>query len=297
MTAMLAEGLQIRRTALLGAALTVFNTLLSVSADAIAKDLIGSYAAPQLMALSGALAVGLGLLLAGAGQAPRILATGAPRLLALRSALGALSTVCFFYALRYLAFSEVFLFIAIMPVFAAILSGLVLRERLGQAVWGALALGVLGMVAMLPEGPGALSAGHWIGLAASLSGSASIVLSRRICRSHTHAMAQVFYAQLACLILGLCLLPLVWQPMAPADLALLAVYTLFLVSTRWLMVVIVRLLPAYIVLQLANLQFIWMVVLGHAVFGESTGPHIWLGTALVVGSGLWLLHSQQRKPA
>lgn len=296
MTASVSQGLPIRRTVVLGTALTLANTLISVCADAIAKDLIGSYAAPQLMALSGALAVTLGLMLATAGQAPRILATGTPRLLALRSALGAISTVCFFYALRYLAFAEVFLFIAIMPVFAALLSGLVLRERPGQAVWGALGLGLLGMLAMLPAGLSGLSAGHWIGLGASLSGSASIVLSRRICRSHTHAMAQVFYAQLACLILGLTLLPLVWQPMAAGDVALLGVYTLFLIGTRWLMVVIVRLLPAYVVLQLANLQFIWMVVLGHSIFGETTGPQVWLGAALVVGSGLWLVQAQQRRP-
>lgn len=296
MTAALSAGVQIRRGALLGAALTVANTLLSVSADAIAKDLIASYAAPQLMALSGALVVGLGLILSGAGQGARILATGSPRLVALRSALGAVSTVCFFYALRFLAFAEVFLFVAIMPIFAAILSALLLRERPGQAVWLALGAGLLGMMAMLPSGPAALSAGYWIGLAASLSGSASIVLSRRICRSHTHAMAQVFYAQVACLILGAALLPLVWQPMTAGDLALLALYTLFLVSTRWLMVVIVRLLPAYVVLQLANLQFIWMVILGHTIFGETTGAHIWIGTALVIGSGLWLLHAQQRNP-
>lgn len=283
----------LQRAALLGAGLTLLNTLVSVSADAIAKDLIASYAAPQLMAVAGAIAVGLGLLAAAMGQKARVLQTGAPRLLALRSALGAVSTTCFFYALRYLPFAEVFVFIAIMPIFGALLSGLFLSERISRAIWLALAVGLLGMVYLLPGGLATIGLGHWIGLAASATGAGSIVLSRRICRSHTHSMAQVFYAQLACLILGLALAPLVWQPMAAADLGLIALYTLFLIATRWLMVVIVRLLPAYVVLQLANVQFIWMVILGQSLFGEVTGAHVWLGSALVIGSGIWLVNAQR----
>ncbi|MFD1808909.1 hypothetical protein ACFSHQ_14635 [Gemmobacter lanyuensis] len=53
MTATLAGSSMVSRAAWVGAGLALLNTLVSVSADAIAKDLIVSYAAPQLMALSG----------------------------------------------------------------------------------------------------------------------------------------------------------------------------------------------------------------------------------------------------
>ncbi|RID93484.1 DMT family transporter [Gemmobacter lutimaris] len=287
----------LQKTALIGAGLVVVNTLISVSADAIAKDLITSYAAPQLMLLSGLIAVLLGLGAVAAGQGDRVLHTGSPRLVALRSALGAISTTGFFYALRFLPFAEIFVFIAIMPIFGAVLSGLVLRERLAPTIWYALGLGLAGMLFLFPEGISGITTGHWIGLAASLSGSASIVLSRRICKSHTHSMAQVFYAQLACLILGALLAPFVWQPMVLSDLALLLAYTLFIIGTRWLMVVILRMLPAYVVMQIANIQFLWMVLLGEHLFGEVTGAHLWVGSALVVASGLWLIHSQRVAPA
>ncbi|MDQ1848204.1 DMT family transporter [Gemmobacter fulvus] len=293
MTAALTGRTVIQRAAVIGAGLTLFNTLVSVSADAIAKDLITSYAAPQLMALSGLIAVTFGLIAAMSGQKERILSTGSPGLLALRSVLGAVSTTCFFYALRYLPFAEVFLFIAIMPVLGALFAALVLRDPVPGAVWLALCFGLTGMIFLFPEGLTAIGVGHWIGLAASATGSASIVLSRRICRSHTHSMAQVFYAQMACMIGGALFLPLVWKPMALADVGLLLAYTLFLIGTRWLMVVILRMLPAYVVMQLANVQFIWMVILGHSLFGEVTGLHIWVGSALVVGSGIWLIHAQR----
>lgn len=284
--------------ALIGAGLTVVNTLVSVLTDAIAKDLVANHAAPQLMAMSGGLAVLIGLAMAASGGARRrmILHTANPGRVALRSVFGAASTIGFFLALRDLPFVELFLFMGLMPLFGAVLSGLILGETVRGAVWLALAGGLLGMAIIIPESAGAMGQGHLYGLFATLSGAASIVLSRGICRSHTHAFAQVFYAQIACALLGLVLLPWVWQPMEFADIGLLILYTISLLTTRWLMVVIVRLLPAYAVMQIANIQFVWMVLVGHTVFGEVTGAHVWLGSALVIASGLWLIRAQ-RAPA
>lgn len=294
MTAALAGGVGVRRAAVLGVMLTLGNTMMSTGADAVAKGLIARYAAPQLMLLSAGLAVLLGLALAGPGGQRYVIRSGRPGLLALRSALGAASTVGFFYALRELPFAEIFLFIALMPILAALLSSIVFGDTVPPAVWGALALGLGGMGAMLPESGAGSVWGHVVGFAAAATGSASIVLSRRICRSHTHSFAQVFWAQVACLLVGVIVAPFVWQPIAAADLGLVALYTAFLLTTRWLMVVIVRLIPAHVVLQIANVQFLWMVLVGQNVFGETTGPGVWLGAMVLIGSGLWLVNAQSR---
>lgn len=293
---MTAAGTGLRKAALTGAALTILNTLVGVTADASAKDLVASYAAPQLMALSGLLAVAIGLALSAAGQRRMILGTATPGRVALRSCLGAISTLGFFLALRDLPFAELFPFMALMPIMGAALSALILREQIGTRVWVALACGMTGMLILFPDGMHSIVAGHVYGFGASLAGATSIVLSRGICRSHTHAFAQVFYAQVACATLGLSALPFVWQPISIADLGLLVVYTGFLLLTRWLMVMIVRLLPAYVAMQIANVQFVWMVLVGHLVFGESTGAHVWLGAGLIVASGIWLVQAQRPAP-
>lgn len=297
MTAAVAGGLAMRRAALLGAGLALGNTLVSTGADAAAKRLIAHYAAPQLMLLSGGLAVAVGLLLALPGGQRQVVQTGRPWLVALRSGLGAASTLGFFYALRFLPFAEIFLFIALMPLLAALISALLFRDAVAAPVWGALALGLAGMAAMVPATAAGDFVGHLTGFGAALAGSASIVLSRRICRSHTHSFAQVFYAQLACLALGALAAPFVWQPMAAADLGLVGLYTALLLGTRWLMVVIVRLIPAHVVLQLANVQFLWMVLVGENLFCETTGTGIWLGALVMIGSGLWLVNAQTRAAA
>ena len=84
--------------------------------------------------------------------------------------------------------------------------------------------------------------------------------------------------------------------MSAADLCLVAAYAVLLFGARWLVVAALRVLPAYVATPLMNLQFIWMVVIGFAVFGEVPAHGTMLGAALVIGSGLWLVFSEARLP-
>ncbi len=285
----------IGKAAWLGAGLTVLNTLVSVCADAFAKDLISGYAAPQLMVLAGMVAVLIGLTGAATGHGKIFLSTGSPALVALRSVFGVVSTAGFFLALRHLPFAELFLFIGIMPIMAAVVSGVIFREPISRPVWLALGVGFTGVLFLFPNGVEGICIGHAYGFVGSSLGTISMVLSRRICRSHTHSFAQVFYAQLACVVGGALFLGHGFAPIPPKEIELLLGYALFLIGTRWLIVVILRLLPAYVMMQIANVQFIWMVLMGQFYFGETTGLHIWIGSALVIGSGAWLLRVQHRQ--
>ena len=277
----------------LGICLILLYTLIAVFSDAISKTLVARYAAPQLMFLSAAFLVSLGLGVALTGRKDMILRTGAPRRMALRALFGSLSAISFFEAFGHLPFAQMFLFIGIMPLIGAVFSRLLLQEKISGHAWGALALGFIGVLCLLPSGISWVGFGHVMGLAGASFGTLSLVLSRGIARSHTHALAQVFYAQLGCLVLGGVLMPFVAQPVALADLGLLLAYAGLLLATRWLMVVILRLVPAHIVMQLTNIQFVWMVIMGGVMFGETTGLHVWVGAGLVMVSGLFLMLGQQ----
>ena len=61
-----------------------------------------------------------------------------------------------------------------------------------------------------------------------------------------------------------------------------------------MLVAALRLLPAYVVTPLMNLQFLWMVVIGALAFGEWPGAGVWLGAAIVVAAGTWLVWDQTR---
>ncbi|NDV50869.1 MULTISPECIES: DMT family transporter [unclassified Salipiger] len=278
------------RAALAGAALVALYTALIAAADGITKLIAGSYAAPQFLAVSSALVL---LFALGAARRQGALRTAlgvqSRGTMALRSLLTVLAAIGFFQAFRLLPFADVFLFIGLMPLIAAALSGVALDEPVRPAAWLALALGASGLLALMPEGRAGGNAGHVWALLGAVSGTASMVAARAIARRERKPLAQVFWPNLAlALVMGMAL-PFVWQPMPLADWLWVAGYALFLFGARFVSVEALRLLPAYVATPLMNLQFVWMVGIGVFCFGELPGVGASLGAALVIGSGLWLV--------
>ena len=275
-----------------GVILTALYTLLISSADAITKMFAASYAAPQLFALSGGVVAMLALLVNRSGTKPRDMRTKCPVAMTIRVLATVAGTVAFFYAFRLLPFAEVFLFIAMIPLFAALMSGPVLGEAVRPQVWAALALGVVGVMCLFPSGLGSISAGHLVALAAVVLGTVSMVASRYIGKRDDNLLAQVFFPNLALMVVMGAALPLVYRPMALADLGWAVAYAVALFGARWVLVAALRMLPAYVVTPLMNLQFLWMVAIGVTIFGEMPGIMVFTGAAIIIGAGAWLIYDQ-----
>ncbi|MFD1343938.1 DMT family transporter [Litorisediminicola beolgyonensis] len=289
-----------RSAALTGAGLVALYTLMISVADGVTKRIAGSFEAPQLFFISAAMVLLLSLGVSRyRGQSER-LATSCPWAMAARAGLTVLACLSFFMAFRHLLFADVFLFVGLIPVIAALMSGPVLNEPIRPMAWAALGLGALGILCMMPEGPKALQVGHLWAFMGAVSGTASMVIARYIGRIESNALAQVFWPQLAIFATMGLALPFVWKPMSGADLAWIAVYALGLFGARWVVVVALRLLPAYVATPLMNLQFVWMVLIGWAAYGEWPAATTFWGVAMVMGSGLWLVideMSLRRVPA
>ena len=282
-----------RAALIAGVTLTAAYTLLISGADAITKQFAAHYAAPQLFALSGAL-VALFCLLAARGDGPHGLHTACPRAMAVRAGATVLGTIAFFHAFRLLPFAEVFLFIALIPLLAGILSGLVLKERAGPRSWAAMGLGTLGMICLFHDGLARVEPGHLVAFAAVGLGAVSMVASRFIGQRDQGLLAQVFYPNVALMIVMGVALPFVYRPMAWQDVAWAGAYALLLFLARWVLVAALRAMPAYVVTPLMNLQFVWMVLIGAVIFGEVPDMAVILGAGLMLAAGVWLVLDQSR---
>lgn len=298
-----------RRAPLAGALLVMAYTALISSADAITKFIAGGYAPPQLYAISGGLVALFCLCSAwvsSAGAGPvgvrarlsGALATTCPRAMAARSIATVLASTCYFYAFRDLPMAEVFVFIGMMPIFAGLMSGPILGERVSLAVWIALGAGFVGMICLFPAGLSSLRGGHVVAALACLAGTFSMVMARLIGRHESNSLAQVFYPNLMILAVMGAALPFVFRPMPLQDVAWAVAYAVLLFFARWVLVVALRHLAAYVVTPLTNMQFVWMVILGAAVFDEFPAPHVFLGVGVVMGSGIYLIWDQlvRRRP-
>lgn len=275
-----------------GAALVLVYTALISSADGITKMIAGGYAAPQLYAVSGGLVALFCVLANRVTPAPGGLRTTRPVAMALRAVATVIAGVAFFYAFRLLPFAEVFVFIGLMPLMAGLMSGPILGERVPLKIWIALGIGFLGVICLFPEGVAAVTWGHAIALLACVSGTLSMVMARLVGRHEKNSLALVFYPNLLNMIVMGAALPFVFRPMPLHDLALAVAYATLLFGARWLLVVALRMLPAYTATPLMNLQFVWMVLIGAVFFGEIPDSQVFVGATIVVGSGLYLVYEQ-----
>jgi len=278
--------------AVTGAILVIIYTALISSADGITKLLAGGYAAPQLYAVSGGLVALFCVIANRAKPVEGGLRTTQPIAMALRSVATVVAGVAFFYAFKLLPFAEVFIFIGLMPLMAGLMSGPILGEHVAMRVWAALAAGFVGVLCLFPEGLSAVTAGHAVALVACVSGTFSMVMARYVGRHERNSLALVFYPNLLNMIVMAAVLPFVFKPMPLTDLGLAAAYAALLFGARWLLVVALRLLPAYTATPLMNLQFGWVVRIGAGFFGEMPGANIYLGALIVVASGLYLVYDQ-----
>lgn len=280
------------RVALAGVGLVALYTALISSADGITKLMGSGFAAPQLYALSGLLVVGMCLVSDRHRSQRRGMRTTQPFAMGLRSAATVVAAVSFYYAFAILPFADVFVFIGLMPLIAGMLSGIILREQVRPMAWAALSAGFIGVLCLFPDGMSSISLGHVFALSAAIFGTLSMVLARYIGRAESNALAQVFYPNLALCLTMLVCLPFVWQPMTATDFGWVVAYAVCLFAARWALVVSLRLLRAYTVTPLMNLQFVWMVLIGAVFFEELPPVGTYLGVAIVIGSGLVLVWDQ-----
>lgn len=273
----------------LGAALVVASTGMMAAADGITKFIAGGYAAPQLFVLSSALIVAFSL---GAERVTRqggSLRVRSKTVMAVRTALTIVASIAFFQAFRLLPFADVFLFIALVPLIAAALSGPILNEAPRPQAWLALAIGAGGVLFLMPGGFGGMQTGHLWALLAALTGTGSMLAARVIAKVERVPLAQVFWPNLGLMAAMAIALPFVWKPMTLTDLSWVFAYAIALFAARYVVAEALRLLSAYVATPLMNLQFVWMVLIGMVAFGEIPSMATIFGATLVIGSGLWLV--------
>jgi drug/metabolite transporter (DMT)-like permease len=277
------------RPVLISAGLAIAYTIVNASADAAAKVIAADFAAAQLLAVAGVLVALFSVLTALQRRGLEELRTTVPGIMAVRSALTVASATFFFWAFKSLILAEIFVFVGLMPLMAALLTPLCLKETPSARAWVALLVGSFGVVCLFPHGLSTIQTGHIWAFLGSFTGVASIVASRMASQREDKPLALVFYPNLAMGLVMAALLPSVYQPMSVPQLGIVVGYAVLLFVGRYLLVKAVAMAPAYVVTPLMNAQFLWMVILGATVFGEVPGLNVYLGALLVIAACIKLV--------
>jgi drug/metabolite transporter (DMT)-like permease len=174
------------------------------------------------------------------------------------------------------------------PLFAALVSALLLKEAVGPARWGALLVGFCGVLIVANPGVDTFQIGAVFALAnAVLYGSVTAAV--RGMTATESAETLTLYQLLLLTAFFTLLLPLGWTWPSPVDAGWIVFNGVSNAVGQYWWTRALHLAPASAVAPFYYLSLIWASFLGFAVWGDVPTLSLVIGSAVVVASGLFLL--------
>jgi drug/metabolite transporter (DMT)-like permease len=211
-----------------------------------------------------------------------------------RAAVWACSFMFSFLSLHFLPLADAIALSFLAPLFMTVLSMPMLGERVGVHRWGAVLLGLVGILVMARPSGEVFQIGVVFGIGAAVTWAVGSLSVRHLTRTET-APAITFYTHVfGAMILGL-MLPFVWEtPSGPAFLGMVVIGLLGGVSQFWSTQAL-SYAPASAVAPFIYTQMVWAVIFGYVVWGDVPTLHLTAGVALIIASGLYILHREVQR--
>lgn len=261
--------------------------LLTVN-DAMVKWLAQGYPVGQVMTLRGVFVIAIVVAWAMARRRTSQLRVSNWGLQLTRGALMASSTFLFVTALALMPLADAIAIAFAGPVIATALAALLLREAVGWRRWTAIAVGFTGVVIMTRPTPELFRLVALVPLLAASIGAFRDIVTRRMGTGGESTLAIMLISTSVVTIAGLFTIPFGWAPVAPGALAMFIASALLVAVAQGLMIESFRLGEVGLVGPFKYSSLVWAVLLGLLVWGDLPGPWTWVGSCLVVGSGLYI---------
>lgn len=211
-----------------------------------------------------------------------------------RSFLMVATTTCNFIAVQYLRLDQTVSIAFLAPLVVAALAGPFLGEWVGWRRMLAIITGFLGILIVVRPGIAEVHPAFLISFIAMLAYALFMLVTRKLA-PFDPPLVTLFFALIAGTVLGapFAFAGWVWPDGAVQWLWLLSLGA-FGGLGHYLLILAYRLAPASSVSPFLYFQLISMVSLGYIVFGDVPDRWTLLGSAVVVGSGLYLVHRERQ---
>ncbi len=204
------------------------------------------------------------------------------------------STIFNVLALRTLQLAETTSIYFFGPMVITALAGPLLGEWAGWRRWLAILIGFVGVLVITRPGIGVFGLGHVLALGSMLSNSLYFIMTRRTSATETPE-SLILYSALAPVLLLMPTLP--FSVSVPADPWLWTVLLLLGVFGgigHWLLIQAYRRATTTALAPYPYLQMVWMIGAGWLVFHQFPDRWTLVGAAIIVASGLYIIHREHR---
>lgn len=273
---------------LLGVALQLTAMGLYATHDAIIKLLGGNYPALQILFFSSLLSFPLVSVILMQDPKPASLRPNQFGWVLLRSACAVLAGMGGFFAFSMLPLTQVYAILFATPLLVTILSIPLLGEKVGIHRWGAVIVGLTGVMIVLRPGAQELALGHMAAMIAAMASAMAAVLVRKLGRSE-RPVVLMMWPMLGNFVATGGALSMNYEPMMLQHFALTGVIAALGLAGGFLVIMAYRAADAAIVAPMQYSQIIWATIYGWFLFGEGLDGATILGASVIIASGIYIV--------
>lgn len=280
-------------SSLVGIAYMCLGVLCLALGDAVAKWLGDTYAPVQIIFFRTLVALPLIALIAHFNGGLRTLKTRRPGVHLVRGLIATGTMFCFVIGLTLLPLAETTAIAFAAPLFVTLLSAPLLSERVERLPLIASLVGFSGVLIVVRPGAAGFQLGALIVVGAAVCYALLMITARRY-GGKERLWAMVFYVTLVPLIVSALALPLFWRsPQAIHWLGFVSAGILG-VGAMTCITLAFRHAPASLAAPFDYTAMVWAVLLGWWFWGEVPDLWVYVGTGVIIGSGLLIAVHERR---
>lgn len=264
-------------------------------ADTLAKILTEHYHPVQIV-WTRQLGITSGVVILIVLKGPRLLRSVRPGLQVARGLCAIVSALAFVFALRFVPLADAVAVTFIAPFFVTILGALLLGERVGPRRWAAIAAGFVGMLIVIRPGLSVFHPAIFLVVLAAAGFALRQILSRYL-GNRDSTETTLAYTALTTIALLALPLPFVWHPLAWEHAGLMLMMALIAATGEVLIIRALEIALAVVVAPTQYAMILFSSLWGFLIFDHLPDAGTWLGCAVIVGAGLFILWRESLRSA
>ncbi|MBP2232003.1 drug/metabolite transporter (DMT)-like permease [Azospirillum agricola] len=211
-----------------------------------------------------------------------------------RSMIGLTTMVAMFWSFHLLPLGDAIALNFAAPLFLTALSVPLLAEKVGIHRWSAVLVGFAGVLIIVQPSGDVLNLGAMVALGGAFGNAFAVIAIRQLSRTEPPNTIVFYFTLITTLALGLAL-PFDWVTPTATEWALLVAMGLLGGGGQMLVTRAYSLAPAAVVAPLNYSSLLLAVLFGWALWGDVPTGTMALGAAVVMASGLYILHRETRR--
>ncbi len=277
---------------LVAAGCVLFAVVLFASQDTLSKILVVDYSPLQIAwtryGINSLLLIPFLIRSRGRGLKTKMPWTQGARSLAVLT-----SAIIFMLGLSFLPVADATAINFVSPLLVTALSIPMLGEKVGIRRWTAVGIGFVGMLVIVRPGGDAFQLAAFLPAVSASCWAMGLILTRRLSTAAESSLTTITYSTIFPALALTVLMPFVWHPLTPRAILWMLIIGVISVSAQYLMILGYSKRPASALAPLSYAQLIWATLYGYLVFDHIPRALTWVGAAIVVASGLYVLRRER----